>query len=392
MSNAFRLPSLLASIAIRSRAASSRRVSVSRLSALRWLAVGAAAVFTGTLAADAMASIEVDGQTIQVIDMHMHPGIWGDMNPTGKAFIVSSIPQQIAPYAPALFGNALDPYAPFMGIGAECEAAGVDKAVLYAVYSHHSTGYYTNESLAAALEDPRNDGWALGFASINFDDLDDPVLVESRLAAMASYIEARPDLFVGIKLAHTHQGVSFDDVGAFGVYEVAADLGVPVLLHTGFSPFPGTIDEPEYYDPAFVEDILQTYSGDGGGPRVEFVFSHVGQGDARSVASALDLAEQYDNVWLEISALARPTLIDENGQPVEDGELQYPGVLAEIKARGLVNRTLYASDGPQLTGNTKAYLDRMVMGMKEAAYTTAEIERVLSGSFEELYLDGASAP
>jgi hypothetical protein len=110
------------------------------------------------------------------------------------------------------------------------------------------------------------------------------------------------------------------------------------------------------------------------------------------VASALDLAEQYDNVWLEISALARPTLIDESGQPVEDGDLQYPSVLAEIKARGLVDRTLYASDGPQLTGNTKAYLDRMVMGMKEAAYTTAEIERVLSGSFEALYLDGAGSP
>lgn len=53
---------------------------------------------------------------------------------------------------------------------------------------------------------------------------------------------------------------------------------MPVLLHTGFSPFPGTRSERDYYDPARLASVVEAYDGTRGAGRVDFVLSHVGQG------------------------------------------------------------------------------------------------------------------
>jgi predicted TIM-barrel fold metal-dependent hydrolase len=334
--------------------------------------------------------VVVDGETLPVVDMHLHPGDFSTMAPTGKAFILASLPPFLAPYVPELLDRLSDPWAPHVGIAAQLEMADVAHGVLYAVYTPASTGYQTNEGLEQLLADPRNtageDPLFWGFASINFEDWSADLAGE-RLEALASYFATAPELFLGIKLAHAHQGVSFADTDYHGVYEVAAEHGVPVLLHTGFSPFPGTRDDPAYYDPLGLEPLITAYDGAHGLPRVDFVLSHVGQGDARAVAHALDLAEAHDNVWLELSALGRPLLVDADGRPVSGGEPQYQLVLAELAARGLIDRALFASDGPQSSGGVRSYLGRLLAGMQEAGYTTAEIGAVLSGNFARLYLD-----
>ncbi|MCR9164664.1 MAG: amidohydrolase family protein [Nannocystaceae bacterium] len=336
--------------------------------------------------APASASVEVDGQTLEVIDMHLHPGTFGTLNPTGKAFVLSNVPPFLTHHAPALLGAGIDPYTEFVGIVDETRSAGVDHGVLYAVYTHHTTGHYTNTDLAMALLDPRNDGWGWGFVSVNLDDVEgDDALLEAGLDAMASYVEARPDLFVGIKLAHAHQGVRLDSEASFRVYERAGALGVPVLLHTGFSPFPNTQDESEFYDPAFLMDIVSMFDGMAG-PRVDFVLSHVGQGDARSVESALTLASM-DNVWIELSALARPLQIDEDGNPIESDELQLASVVQAVLDRGLTHKALFASDGPQLSSFVEGYLAQMVSAMVRSGYSTPQIADVLAGNFRALYLE-----
>ncbi len=342
-------------------------------------------------AAPAAATIEVDGRALPVVDMHLHPGDYATMASTGKAFITQNLPPAFALYAPALLDRLSDPYAPHVGIVAQTALAGVDHAVLFAVYTHHTTGYYANETLAADLADPRNvagdDGapWAWGFASVNFDDWAGD-LAGDRLAALRSYFTAHPDRFIGIKLAHAHQQVAFTDAAYQGVYQVAAEVGVPVLLHTGFSPVPGAQNQPAYYDPLGLEAVVTAFDGAHGPSRVDFVLSHVGQGDARAVAHALDLAAAHANVWLEISALGRPLQIDLDGHPVTGTEPQYPAVLAAIRARGLIGRTLFASDGPQYSGAVRSYLGRMVAGMQAAGYTTDEIAAVLAGNFRRLFL------
>jgi len=339
------------------------------------------------LAAPARAEIEVMGRKLEVIDMHLHPGHFGAIPPDGKSFLVGAAPGPVQLYAPAVFEPLLDAYAEHVGIREQTKMAGVDHAVLFAVYTHHTSGYYTNEELERVLADTRNGGWAWGMASINFfDGFEQPDVAKKRLAALRAFFMARRDLFIGIKLAHAHQAVPLDDPRSLAVYELAAEVGVPVLLHTGFSPFPNAKTEPTYYDPSGLEQIVTQYDGAHGMPRVDFVLSHVGQGDPRSVQAALRMAQMHENVWLELSALNRPLLLDEKGNPVMSAEPQYPAVLRQVKARGIVSRVLFATDGPQFSGMVRGYVQKLSQGMVDAGFSVDEIAGVMAGNFRRLFL------
>jgi hypothetical protein len=322
--------------------------------------------------------VVVDGRAIAVVDMHLHPGDYASMAPTGKAFIAGNLPPALQLYAPDLLDRLSDPWAAHVGIAEQTALAGVEHAVLFAVYAPRSTGVFDNDALLAALDDPRNQGWAWGLASLDVEGWTAEVGA-SRLAALRDLLASRPDRLIGIKLAHAHQGVRLDDAAYHGVYAIASELGVPVLLHTGFSPFPGTEDDPSYYDPAHLESVLAAY------PDVDLILSHVGQGDARAVEHALALATAHDRVWLELSALGRPLLVDADGAPVTSTEPQYRDVLAQIRDRGLISRALFASDGPQYSGAIRNYLGTLLDGMLAAGYTADEIEAVLSGNFTRLF-------
>ncbi len=333
--------------------------------------------------APARAEVEVEGRSIEVIDPHLHPASFGRMAETGRGFVLEGLPPFARLYAPALIDRLLDPYAPHVGIRAQAEWAGVDRVLLLAVYTQRTTGYFENEALDACLAAPENaDGWARGLASLD--------LIGWRpenLAHLESWIEAHPERFVGIKLAHAHQAVTFDDEAYLGVYDVAARHGVPVLLHTGFSPFPGSQTDPAYYDPDGLRQVIEQYDGAHGAGRVDFVLSHVGQGDARAVEHALALAEAHDNVWLELSALGRPLLIDAEGEPVSASEPQYPFVLAEVLARGLVGRTIFATDGPQFSGMMRRYVETILGGLRDAGYSVDQIEAVMGGNARGLFFE-----
>jgi hypothetical protein len=323
--------------------------------------------------------VVIDGRTISVVDMHLHPGNYKAMAPTGKAFVAGNLPEPLQIYAPELLDRLSDPWSEHVGIVEQTAMAGVEHAVLFAVYAAHSTGTFSNEELLRILDDPRNIGpWAWGLASIDFDDWT-PAVAQTRLANLRELLISRSDRLIGIKLAHAHQGVALDDDAYLGVYQIANELDVPVLLHTGFSPFPGTQIDPRFYDPSHLDKVLAMY------PDVDIVLSHVGQGDARAVAHALDLAATHEHVWLELSALGRPLLISSTGDPVTTTEPQYPTVLASIRERGLIGRTLFASDGPQYSGAVRGYVRKIVDGMHDAGYSVDEIEAVTSGNFKKLF-------
>lgn len=349
--------------------------------------IGIAAVLALVAHAPAAADVEVEGRRMEVIYVHLHPSSFGRMAPNGRSFIVQSMPPFARLYALALVNRLLDPWAPHVGIRAQADWAGVDRVVLLAVYVPRTTGYFDSASLGGLLDDPRNvtaggNPWAYGMPSLDFEDWSP----DERLAALESWPEARPEAMVGIKLAHAHQGVTFDDEAYLRVYDVAAQHGVPVLLHTGFSPFPDSRTEPEYYDPLGLEAIVEAYDGEHGMGRVDFVLSHVGQGDARAMAHALSMAERHDNVWLEISALDRPLQIDEDGAPVTRSEPQYPFVLEQLRARGLTDRAIFASDGPQFSGMIRRYLGRIVEGMRDTGWDLDQMEAVLGGNARRLFL------
>jgi len=334
------------------------------------------------------------------VDMHLHPGFIGRMPGASKKFLIESTPPFTQLYAPGVFRSVLDPYAPFVGIQAQTSFASIDHAVLFAVYTQKTTGFFTNEELEAVLTDPRNvstDGlpWAWGLASIDLFDgyvdgsgrLDETVS-RRRLDALRSYFIQRPDLFIGIKLAHAHQAVAFDDARYLGVYDVAYAADVPVYLHTGFSPFPNSQSERPYYDPSSLENVIANY------PRVKFILGHVGQGDRGAVDSAISIAARYSNVYLEISALNRPFLRDMDGHdtPPDPNQPQYPYVLDQIKAKGLVQKTLFGTDGPQYSGMVKSYSELMKQAMAGRGYSEQEVRAVMGGNFFDVFFPGHLGP
>jgi len=341
------------------------------------------------LAPAAFATVTINGVDVEVVDAHLHTlESPGDFNLDGKASIIRKLPSFTVPYYSAIAGLIGDPYAPVLGIADQLAWAGVDQAVLLATYTQHTVGFATNRYVEGLLWDPRNVGDSdsplfLGMASINLDDFDDPDIRTHRLDALESYlVDPR---FVGIKMAHAHQGVAFDDPVLDDLYALAAETGAPLLLHTGISPFPGTKSEAEYTNPSGLENAIERYNGLGEAGRVEFVLAHVGTADARATAAALELAVTHDNVWLELSALIQNMVYDGDGSESEVVGPQHPWIIKDILDMGLVDRTIYASDGPQRSGKVRTYLADIIVSMEEAGFSTDQMARVLSGSFYDCF-------
>ena len=337
----------------------------------------------------AAAAIEVDGVQIEVVDAHLHTlESPGDFNLEGKAAIVSKLPNFVVPYYAALAAQIGDPYAPILGIADQLDWAGVDRGVVLATYTQHTVGFATNRHVEKLIWDLRNIDDAgrprfLGLASINLDDFGDETIRRHRLDALKTYL--MDDRFIGIKLAHAHQGVAFDDPVLDDLYGLAAEMGAPMLLHTGISPFPGTKMEAEYTNPSALENAIERFNGLGEEGRVEFVLSHVGTADAGATSAALELAAAHDNVWLELSALGQDMVYDLDGNESTVYGPQHPWIVEDILDLGLVDRTIFASDGPQRSGKVRTYLEDIVSSMTASGFTTAQVERVLSGSFYDCF-------
>ena len=337
----------------------------------------------------ATAGVIIDGVELEVVDAHLHvlesPG---DFNLVGKASIIKQLPEFVVPYYSGVAGQIGNPYAPHLGVADQLDWAGVDRGVLLATYTHHTVAFTSNRHVESLVWDERNvaaDGRArfLGMASVNLDDFGDEAVRSRRLDMLASYL-ADPRM-IGIKLAHAHQSVAFSDPVLDDLYALAAEAGVPVLMHTGLSPFPGTQTDAEYTNPSGLEDTIARFDGRGEDGRVEFILSHIGTADARAVEAALELAASYDNVWLEVSALNQELIYELDGSESTVEGPQHPWVMADILEMGLVDRTLFATDGPQQSGKIKRYLDAIIVSMQAAGYTTDDMARVLSGSFYDCF-------
>ena len=319
--------------------------------------------------------ITVDGVDIDIIDMHLHTGTWEALTEPYKERYSERVPKPFKFLMSGLLGSGLTSE----GILKQMDNAGIRRGGVFAVYSPDTTGIASNEFLYEQIKDQPER--MFGFYSIRTDHWN--INADTELKKLES------DLIKynahGIKLAHAHQRVAFDDGRYLGVYDVAATHGVPVLLHTGATPFPGACNEPKYYDPAELESVINAYNGENGNARVEFVLSHVGGVDQRATDHALSLAENYDNVWLEISALGGPMQIGPDGEPVDATEARYHYVLQEALARGLVGQTIFASDGPQSSGKVKAYLWEIIEAMQTAGFSADEMAAVLAGNFYRAY-------
>jgi predicted TIM-barrel fold metal-dependent hydrolase len=159
---------------------------------------------------------------------------------------------------------------------------GVDRALLFCEYSPRATGIQPIEdNLPLVSFNPTRFRLV---ANVN-PHLHHPV---------GSEVERQLDLgAVALKVHPVHGCFSPADRELYDAYTVCAERGVPVILHSGTSSFPGA--RARFGDPALMLDVLEDF------PQVQFVFAHGGRGWWYDAAAFLALAKP--NVWLDLAGL-----------------------------------------------------------------------------------------
>src|SRR5271170_5318419 len=151
------------------------------------------------------------------------------------------------------------------------DAEGVDAALLFAEYSPGATGIQPVEDLLPLIA--QNPGRYRLVANVN------PLLHTPPAA------EAERQLNLGavaVKVHPVHGAFRVDRDDMYPVYDLCAERGVPVIVHTGPSIFPGS--QPDAGDPKLMDTIAAAYPG------VPFVLAHGGRGHWYADAARMALA------------------------------------------------------------------------------------------------------
>ena len=197
-------------------------------------------------------------------------------------------------------------------VDALLESEGVDRALLFCEYSPRATGIQPIEDNLPFLEQ-NPDRFRL-VANVN-PHLHHPLAseVERQLSLGAAALKIHP----------VHGGFDPSDKELYQAYNVCADRGVPVIVHTGTSSFPGS--RARYGDPALMLDPVEDF------PTVNFVFAHGGRGWWYDAAAFLAL--QKPNVWLDLAGL-----------PPKNLEKYFPNL------RRLAPKMIFGTDWPGVPG------------------------------------------
>ncbi len=169
------------------------------------------------------------------------------------------------------------------------DADGVDRALLFCEYSPRATGVQPIEDNLSIVE--HNPVRFRLVANVN-PHLHHPI---------ESEVERQLDLgAVALKLHPVHAGFNPADREVYAAYQVCRERGIPVILHSGTSSFPGA--RARFGNPELMLDVLEDF------PDINFVFAHGGRGWWYDTAAFLALAKP--NVWLDLAGLPPSKLPD----------------------------------------------------------------------------------
>jgi predicted TIM-barrel fold metal-dependent hydrolase len=176
-------------------------------------------------------------------------------------------------------GNNFQPLETFF---LQMDVAGIHRAALLPIDCQRARkdAVSSNEQVAELCARSRR---FIGFASV------DPL---KKGAALELEHAVRKIGLKGLKLDPALQDFDADDVKVFPVYEAAAALGVPLLIHTGMSWAPET--PIARGQPMILEQPIRRF------PQLSFVLAHFGW---PWVWEATALALKYPNVYLDTSCL-----------------------------------------------------------------------------------------
>jgi uncharacterized protein len=285
----------------------------------------------------------IDG--LRVIDAHMHVPKLSTVSPAwmrwavhyGKDSPWRSVFDEDGVPVPARLEALLD-------------AEGVDSVLLFAEYSPRTTGVQPAEDMLPLIA--HNPERFRLVANVN-PELHSPAVAEAeRQLGLGA---------VAIKVHPVHGGFRPDTHELYQVYELCAQRGVPVIVHTGPSIFPGSVIEAG--DPKLMDKVASDFPG------VQFVLAHGGRG--KWYADAARMALAMPNVWMDIAGLPPKRLPD-----------YYEG----FDLRELATRWIFGTDWPGVPGT--ALNVRAIMALDLPRETLAA---VLSTNAQRVYLRTPSA-
>lgn len=245
-------------------------------------------------------------------------------------------------------GNNFQPLETFF---LQMDAAGIERCVLLPIDCRRARkdAVSSNEQVAELCRGSKR---FIGFASV------DPL----RKGAARELENAIGKMGLrGLKLDPALQNFRPDDRKVFPVYEAAAELGIPLVIHTGMSWAPETPLERSH--PVQLEAPIRKF------PNLAFVLAHWGW---PWVWEATALALKYPNVYLDTSCLYYDS-------PKEFFQFvfskQIPTTVIE---RSLRNKIVFGSNYPRVE------IKNMVHALKTLDLTEGCLRKILKENAERL--------
>lgn len=221
---------------------------------------------------------------------------------------------------------------------------GVERVLLFSEYSPRATGIQPIEDNLPIVE--YNPERFRLVANVN-PHLHHPVAAE---------VERQLDLgAVALKIHPVHGAFSPADKELYQAYGACAERGVPVILHSGTSSFPGA--RTSFGNPELLSDVVEDF------PNLPFVFAHGGRGWWYDVAAFLALAKP--NVWLDLAGLPPKKL---------------PEYYARFDLGKLAGKFIFGTDWPGVPGTAGN-----VRALAQLDLPTDVLRGVFSGNAAKLF-------
>ncbi len=161
----------------------------------------------------------------------------------------------------------------------QMDEAGIEKSVLFALEA--PILYASNEFVARVCKE--HPSRFIGYASVN----------PNRNDACDQLQHAIENLSLkGLKLHPPLQNFYPNDRIAWPVYDLASELGIPVVFHVGSTPF-GNLVKLKQADPILIDDIANDF------PYLKIILTHLG---TLWHNESLMITEKHPNVFIDTAA------------------------------------------------------------------------------------------